>query len=120
MTAGRYLVEPHARWIYEGYKTAFLSSDNVQKYLDQEIYICGDFVYVLVEITRIVPLNLEEFKQTQEMHRVTEEERLRWWKDYDTLYMYIFDFVEWYYPPKRYKRPPGIQTWIKEVEILED
>jgi hypothetical protein len=61
----------------------------------------------------------EEFRRTRELHRVSDEEALEWWGDFDVLYLYPVRRVLRYEEPKSVEVPVGVQTFIKEVVFRE-
>jgi len=113
---GLYLVEPHAKWIATGKKLAILKG---RKYdiVDKPHLLCGkDKVYGVI----IVRYILENFdpEKTEKFHLVSKSQRKKWWKD-NKLYLYLFEFHP--FPQSiTYKRPQGVQTFIRHVEVPEE
>jgi len=115
---GQYLVEPHARWIYEGRKTAIVKSSEeviepgVKYYLCSKEWIYG--VFVCAE-----PIKLEKIEQFEEEHHVTREEAELWWPSAKTFFLYrIAEFLP-FNPPRPWKRPQGVQNRVAHVEFKD-
>ena len=116
---GIYLVKPHAQWVAEGEKRLIgklrpLPGD----YLHRDVYVVdNDFVWGKVRVKEPSLVGVEEFDKREKEHRISLEERSRWWPKAENLYLYSFDLLESYADdPKPYKYKPGIQTVIREVK----
>lgn len=116
-----YLKEPHARLIAEKAKTLIVKSKKFEKYLNQPIYFMEDNrVYGILKITSIEgPLPAEKVLELSDKHRITEAEWEEWWPNVKEVYCYHFDLVEVFNRPKYFEKPPGVQTFIREVQLSE-
>jgi hypothetical protein len=61
----------------------------------------------------------ERFRRTRELHRVSDEEAVRWWGGFDVLYLYPVRRVLRYKEPKSVEVPVGVQTFIRDVVFKE-
>lgn len=113
---GIYLVEPHGKLIAERKKTAIVKSKEFKKYIGRDIYVCGDFVYAVIKLNKPYKIDLEQFEKLRDKHRISDEERKRWWPDKKSLYLYSFRIVKIFKKPLKYDRVPGVQVFIREVK----
>ena len=51
------------------------------------------------------------------LHQVSEEEINKWWPEADKLYLYVVEEVRAYPTPIRIDVPPGVQTFLSEVQL---
>jgi hypothetical protein len=117
-----YLVLPHARLIAEKAKTLIVKSRKFEKYFNQPIYFMEDSrVYGILKITKIDgPLPLYNVKvDLANKHHISDEEWEEWWPNITEFYCYYFDLVEVFDKPKYFEPAPGVQTFIREVELSE-
>ena len=123
---GLYLVAPHGRLIFEeGGKRAVAKPNFEPGSASGDLR--GEWVVVSKEEGRGLAfgvatlgepeeVSLGEFDARFEEHRVSREERLRWWPGAKTLWLYPVERAEPYAEPKRVRVPPGVQTRMREVE----
>lgn len=118
---GLYLVEPHARLIWEGKKRLIVKSKAFENFLGKEVFFLDkNYCYGVLKITGIQKISLEDFKKLAKEHLISEEEREDWWKDKNVLYAYYFDIVEKFAEPKKVLVPKGAQTFIKNFLFEEE
>jgi len=113
---GMYIVEPHAKWLFLGRKTALVMASNEPQAINKPMLFCGKKVYGIIVLRKIV--SDFDFKATQKYHMVNERERMRWWGN-KPLYLYLFEFYPFKYPVD-YVKIPGIQTFVPHIEIISD
>lgn len=117
-----YLVEPHARMIWERTKTLIVKSIKHTKYVGQLIYFIEDHrVYGILKITAVKgPYKADQVRtQLRDKHRISDEEWRRWWPGKKGVYLYEFTLVKKFAEPAHFEPPPGVQIWIREVELPE-
>jgi ATP-dependent DNA ligase len=113
---GLYLVEPHGEMVADGRKKAVAKS----RRFDLEggwVLVSGKLAYGTVTLGAPEEVGLDEFDARFEEHRVTPEERRRWWPAAKTLWIYPVKRFEPYPKPKRVRVPPGTQTVMREVSL---
>lgn len=115
---GLYLVEPHGELISSGAKRAIVKSKKFTAHIGEPLFLLsGNFCYGIIQLDSPVEINLEQFKTLQKKHRVTGEERKKWWPQATKLYYYPFQVKNFFDPPKRWKFKKGIQVFVKDVEF---
>ena len=116
--SGIYLTEPHGKLIWEGKKKLIVKSKEFTSYLMQPIYLVSDKkVYGIIKLREPDKITLEEFDDLTMQHKITEEEREKWWPHKEKLFAYKFNILEKFKEPKNYIPEKGIQVFIKEVKL---
>lgn len=115
---GIYLVEPHGRLIAESKKSMIVKSRRFTKYSGVPLYVVqGSAVWALINMQDPRVISLEEFRALGRRHRITEENREKWWPRAKTLYAYEFQLLNTYDPPITIKVSPKVRTFIRRIEI---
>lgn len=117
---GIYLAEPDGEWIADGKKTAIVKKKALsEEYVERDVFLCsGKFVYGIINLDKPKEINLEEFKDLEEKHQVSDERRVKWWgEDTKEFFYYTFKMKEKFKEPKEYEYEPGVQREIKEVKF---
>jgi len=116
-----YLPAPHAELLAKREKTLIIKEKRYERMERLPVYV-GDKSFIWAKIVLAEPekLTLSDFEQRKEEHRVTDEERKRWWPDAKNFYGYKFQLLEVYFPPKRYKFKRGPQAWIRDYEFIDE
>jgi phosphoribosyl 1,2-cyclic phosphodiesterase len=118
---GMYLIEPHARMIWQGSKTLIIKGKNFRNSAGKLYYLIGgNNVYGIIKINLISPIGLKQFKELEPKHKITNEERSEWWNGKQELYAYNFTFTKRFDEPKTTAIPQGVQTFIRNVKFLND
>jgi len=116
-----YLTPPHARLIWEGEKILILKKRKYENMLNKELFLASeDKIWGKITLTSVFPLTREQVEATEFAHRVSLEERKKWWNDPPILYAYTFTFKK-YEKPQPKKLPVGIQTFFvlkREKDIM--
>lgn len=120
----RYLVKPHGTMIWEGKKTATV---HARRFIQGAFFsiVEGDKEFGFARFKQAKPITLEQFSELKRQHRVSEEEREKWWPGKEQLYFYK---IRTWIPldkPRKVSVPKGIRTYgtradLKEVFIDEE
>jgi hypothetical protein len=101
---GLCLKAPHAKLIFENKKKVIVKCKLYRNAIRQTYYVVQDnMAYGVILIKSAAPINLDEFEKNKELHLVSDEERLQWWPNKETLFAYYFDVVEKFPEPKKIK-----------------
>lgn len=117
---GLYLIPPHGTWIHTGRKKAVLKSRPYRMAYEPLVLVEGKLALGIVVLSEPEVLSPEEAALTEALHRVSAEERARWWPGASQLYLYR---VAAYHPfprPLPVEVPKGVQTFLSEVDVPED
>lgn len=113
-----YLVKPHAEMIYNNEKKLIVKSKKFPNMLNIDLYLVDDeFCYGIIKLTNIKEITLNEFEKLKDLHRITDEERKKWWPNAEKLYAYEFEYVVRFPEPKPVELPQGAQTFIKDWQF---
>ena len=121
---GIHLVTPHARWIWEGKKTAFVKSREYRILPGGRFYLLGENkCFGVIEVGEGKKINLDEFRELYPAHQITEEMREQWSKKYGgwktgPLFFYPVKLVEKYGVPLDVELPKGPQMFIDKKNII--
>lgn len=118
ITKFRYLVAPHAEMIYKGRKKATVHARN---------FIQGSFVSIVgpeyefgfARFKNGIKISLKQFEELKEQHRVSEEERKKWWPDKVELYFYKLRTWIPLKEPRHVRVPKGTQTYGERSRLNE-
>ena len=117
--SGIYLVPHHAHMIWTGNKTLIVKKKKFESAVGKPFYLVGgNNCYGIIKIKSIEPIDLKEFEKLYPKHRVTPEERKKWWPNAKMLFAYEFDVLERFSEPKPVKLEQGVQTFITNVSFL--
>ena len=118
----KYIAYPYSNYIYLGLKTLVLSSVNFKKHLNEPIYIADKkFIYGVYELGEPFEIkDKEQFIETQDQHKITNQDLIKWWNSKYPLYAYPLKLVRKFQFPIPYKYPKGFQNWISSDKIVKD
>ena len=92
---GLFLNPPHAKLIFNYAKKTIVLPKLFRHSIEQSYYVVQDNeCYGAIFIKSAKPISLKEFSNTMEEHRITEEEREKWWKGKKVLFAYYFDVMQ--------------------------
>jgi len=115
--AGMYLVAPHGFWLATGYKTAVVKAQPLS-WLNQRLAIVQDGLALgFVTFQEPEEIDLATFRRLRELHRISEEERRRWWPDREKLYLYRVRSVVRFPNPVPVRVPRGVQNYIRRLVL---
>lgn len=120
--SGLYLESNHAKMIWQGNKELIVQGLNYKNSVGNLFYlISNNECYGILKINAIRQISLNAFNKLAEKHRITEQERKKWWAGKKNLYAYVFEFVKKFDLPKRVKiEGDKVKTFIDKVEFLSD
>jgi len=102
--------------IYRGEKTLIVKARPYRGMIGKWMILLGDYAYGDILLGGVKEIDLEQFEKLRDRHRISDKEREEWWPGKKKLYAFEFDFNP--YPvPRRYVKPKGIQTFIRNVKL---
>ena len=116
---GIIIVYPHGDFIVDGSKKIIVKSRAFYNAVDKPLLLIQDkYALGIIYLRDIKEIGLDEFNKKRNLHRITEEERNKWWPDKKILYEYRIDVNEIFMAaiPVDYK--PGPQVFVKIENII--
>lgn len=117
---GIYLVPPHGELIHRGKKTAIVKSRRFNIANRELILVSGNKAYGIITFNDPQPITRAQFKLLRDQHRITEQERERWWPAKRRLWFYTIKTYKPFESPLSIQVPPGTQTFIQDVQLAND
>jgi len=116
---GIYLAS-HSKKIWEGNKDLIIRSKFYKNEVNKLLYLLeDDLCYGIIKLKQPYKINFKEFKNLENRHTITDEERKKWWPHKEVLFAYSFSKVIMFEEPKDIKIPHGSSgTFVKEFEFL--
>jgi len=112
---------PHGRMIYMSDKSLIVNSTLFRSKVGNLLYLIeDDLCYGLIRLHMPNKINLQEFKELEEQHQTTEDQRKKWWPNKEILYAYQFDVVEKYTHPRPIAVGDKTHTFITDFKFLEE
>ena len=116
---GIYLVPNHGTMILEGKKKMIVKSKPFKILGETFILVERDNALGEITIKEMKEFPIEDFYKMNDLHRISEVERKKWWPDAKTFYSYSFSFKP-YDEPRKVVLKKGIQTFIASVKFLDE
>lgn len=113
---GMYIVEPHAEMIWTRQKKLILKGRAYPNFIDKDVLLIGDKVYGVIRLTYGGKISEKDIARLEKLHRVTDKERRKWWGK-KPLYAYTFQMKR-FDEPIAYEKPKGLQTYLKNVKLI--
>lgn len=119
-TEGIYLIESHAKLIWENKKSLIITSKLYPEMIYRSLYLLGDnLCYGIIELKQPKQINLDQFNELSSAHQINKENREKWWPKQESLFAYPYDIIEFYDKPQKMQLSKEIQTSIKDIQFLE-
>jgi len=119
-TSGLILVEPHGKLLVDGKKTLMVKSIRLKDIQNKPwLIIQGDEALGVVMFGKAEQISLEEFEELRDEHKISEEEREKWWPEKRTFYKYKPLVVYRFKKPAKVVREKGPQVIIKQVKFAD-
>lgn len=121
---GLYLTSPHARLLQEGEKRSIVTKKKYPHVAGKHFILISDAkaekgnAYGIIKLLDPKSISLEEFTAARMRHRITDEEREKWWPGAKVLYIYDVIPVTFYRELKKVHVPRGIQKFVKDVQFI--
>lgn len=88
-----YLTDYHSQMVWSGEETKIIKARMFKRFIGEERYLASrERVYGIIALEQPEKIDVKDFDKYYEEHRVTKEERERWWPDVTEFYLYPFRF----------------------------
>jgi len=113
---GIYIISPHAQWIIEQKKKALLKKRYYPKMINIPLALVGpEGILGIISLQEPKLISRKEFEKLRAIHKVTQEEAMKWWGFPNKLYFYPIKIIERYPEPVPFRPLRGTQTFIRTV-----
>src|SRR5579863_6301665 len=86
---GIIIVYPHGDYIVDGSKKVIIKSKKYMDCIDKPLLLIQNKVALgVIFLDYVGQINIEEFNKKFNLHRITEQEREKWWKGKSKLFEY--------------------------------
>ena len=117
---GLFLNPPHAKLIFNYGKKTIILPKLFRHAIEQTYYVVQDNeCYGAIFIKSAKPISLKEFSDNREEHRITDEEREKWWGDKKVLFAYYFDVMQKFDKSKKIRDIKN-RTLGSNIEFLSE
>jgi len=118
---GIVVANPHGDLVIEGTKTLIVKDSTLAKDLGAEVVLIqGGAALGIIKLKTREPLYRDDFEKREKEHRISSNERRRWWPNVDKLWGYSFEIVEAFETPKMIFREKSERTRVAEVVYKDD
>ena len=112
------LASPHAELIYQGSKSLMVKDKFYKKEISKPLYLLQNkYCYGIIRLKLPDRISVKEFKQLSNYHKITEEQRHKWWPNKEVLYSYRFDVVKLFEQPVPIESPEEFSEFIKDFKF---
>lgn len=118
---GVYLVPPYGELIASGDMKCFAKPRRDDRLLGDKVLVSGHKAYGEMRVGEPVRIDVGEFDDLfGEEHRVSRKDRLRWWPERESLYLYPVEEFKAYVEPLHVETRPGVQTAMRSVSFCDE
>lgn len=110
---GLIIVKPHGSWIISGEKPLLVKSIRL-KHVPGKLLLLIESKRALgiIKLGEPRPITLKQFRRLRSKHKITEKERLKWWKG-RKLYAYDIKIIKKFKKPRKINYPQGPQVVVR-------
>jgi len=118
---GIYLTSPQGKLISSGEKTLIIQNKNYKEMVNIPLYLIEDnLCYGVIKLEEPKLITLQEFKELQDKHKITDEERQKLWSSKEILFSYSFEILKTFPEPIPIIIPKTTQTFVENIEFLQE
>lgn len=116
---GLFVNKPHAEWLWNGYKKLIVKPKMYRFAMGKEMYwLDNEYCYGVLKLKKVIKLSPDSFNQLRTDHRVSNDERISWWKTANKiLYGYEFEIIDKFEKPKKVSVPFDVDTFVRKVNF---
>ncbi len=115
---GLILVHPHGTYIKEGKKKTIIKSVNLSDISHKPLLLIENKIGLgIIYLDDPIEITIKEFKNKYNKHRITEKERIEWWKNKRKLYEYKITKKNIFKRPIKLNYKMGPQIVVKPENI---
>jgi len=117
---GLVVTNPHGDLIMEGAKTLIVKDCPLEKDLGNTMLLLqGDLALAEIKLKSRERIEGEIFVARDEEHKISDNERRRWWKEKSLFWGFSFEIVKKYDPPQRVFKEKRLLNIVPNVIISD-
>jgi uncharacterized protein YecE (DUF72 family) len=110
---GLIIVEPYGTYIKKKLKTIIVKSKHINSITNEKLLLIENKEGLgIIELATPIKINLKEFSKLRKYHKITEDEREKWWPKYKYLYSYKIIKSKFFKIPLLLDYPLGPQITV--------
>src|SRR3990167_7362993 len=119
---GIHLPEEQAVMLWQGNKTLIVSDKRHEDVESKLFYVVGgNKAFGIVRVDKITPIRASDFKDMMFEHKISEEERVKRFRDKQVLFGYRFSIVTKFVEPALVEQPSeSVTNFIGQIKLLSD
>jgi len=118
---GIVLAFPHGDLLIEGSKTLIIKDIPLSKELGENLTLLqGDIGLGIIKLISRERMSVDVFSKYDSNHRISDNERRRWWEKSETLWGFEFKLIERWDPPRRVFREKALRTIVPDIVFKGD
>lgn len=115
---GVIIVHPHGSMIASGEKKLVIKSKKFESIVGKPLLLIQSKEALgIIKLVGLKEIDLKQFRALRSLHRITEEERKKWWPGKTVFYQYTVRRVNIFTAPVRVEYPTGPQVFIEPKNI---
>ena len=117
---GIIIVKPHGDYIADGTKTIIIKSIKLHDIAHKPLLLIQDKLALgIIYLDEYQQIDLKKFNKLKTQHKITDEERKKWWHDKKVFYEYAIIKTNIYKIPIPIEYPIGPQVLVKIENITK-
>jgi len=115
---GLYLQKNQLSSILKQKKTYLVKTTNIDTSIAGDIFLLSkNRIYAIAKLQKIKTVNAHEFDTYYQKHRITPEQRKKWWGDINSYHLYEIDVKKTFNPNLYWKMGKNPSTIVENVEV---
>lgn len=115
---GIYLHKHQLTSILKRKKSLLVKTSDIDQYIGQEIFLLSkNKIYATARLKKFKTVNGTEFDTYFNKHRITSDQRKKWWGNIDVFHLYTIDVKKSFNPQLFWKMIENPPTIVENVEV---
>jgi uncharacterized protein YecE (DUF72 family) len=116
---GLIIVEPYGSYIKKRTKKIIVKSKYIGSLIEKDLLLIENKIGLgIIKLGTPKEINLSEFSKLRKYHQITEDDRIKWWPNYNYLYVYPITETSFFKIPILLNYVQGPQISVKPENII--
>lgn len=116
---GLIIVNPYGTYIKNHSKTIVVKSKKINTIIHKKLLLIQDKIGLgIIQLDEPKKINLQQFSKLRRYHKISEEDRIKWWNGYHYLYSYSIIDINIFRIPILLEYPTGPQITVLPEHII--